>query len=107
MFGYRAERFEWNDNVHERGLDYQRTMLSIFTPNLLNFSWTGPPASYTDNLEHFWCLEEASISVDLHHNHQDKEFVCDFLERLLHSVRYTQNLQLNIEVNKQEQLPII
>lgn len=36
--GYRAERFEWNDNVHERGLDYQRTMLSIFIPNLLNFS---------------------------------------------------------------------
>ncbi|KAF7140363.1 hypothetical protein RHSIM_Rhsim06G0160300 [Rhododendron simsii] len=95
--GCRAERFEWNDNVHESGLDYQHTMLSIHTPNLLNFSWTGPPASYTDNLEHFWCLEEASISVDLHHNHQEKEFVCDFLERLLHSVRYTQNLQLNIE----------
>lgn len=105
--GIDEERLEWDGNVDDGALDYRRSMLCIFTPNLLNFSWTGPPASYTDNLEHFWCLEEANISVDLHHNDQTKEFVCDFLDQLLHSVRYTQNLQINTEVIKQEQLPFI
>ncbi|KAH7859421.1 hypothetical protein Vadar_000948 [Vaccinium darrowii] len=83
---------------HLHGLGHGALQFSIFAPSLLNFSWTGPAACYSDNLEHFWFLEEASISVKVPHNHQNKELVCDFLERLLHSVRYTQNLQLNSEI---------
>lgn len=88
--------------------NYRRFQFSIFAPSLVSFSWRGPPASYSDNLEHFWRLDEASISLetlDFHHTWQDKEFARNFLAGLLHSVRYTRTLKLNTEVIKQEQFP--
>ncbi|XP_058220322.1 uncharacterized protein LOC131330672 isoform X1 [Rhododendron vialii] len=81
--------------------NYRCFQFSIFAPSLVTFSWRGPPASYSDNLEHFWHLDEASISLetlDFHHTRQDKEFARNFLAGLLHSVRYTRTLKLNTKV---------
>ncbi|KAH7860383.1 hypothetical protein Vadar_012821 [Vaccinium darrowii] len=87
-------------------LDYQLFKFRIFAPSLVSFSWRGPPASYSDNLEHFLCLDEASISLNFQqhdeefapHNQQDVEFALGFLEQMLHRVRYTRTLKLNTEI---------